>query len=152
MAAAAANDESQSAAAAAEAGAPFAAPRDDRGLGATIAAVAADFARLLTQHWSLARAELIDSGIALGVASLSAVAALVIAFLGVAMLLAAAALALALVVPLWAAFAIVGGAALLLSGGLLLFARARSRRCTPVPRRAIASLQQNLVELGDRIT
>lgn len=141
----AADDESQSGAASASAG------PDDYGLGATIAAIVTEFARLLAQHWALARAELVDSGIALGVAGVAAVAALVVAFLGAAMLLAGAALALALVVPLWAAFAIIGAAALLIAGGLLLFARARSRRCTPVPRRAIASLRQNLVELGERM-
>lgn len=126
-------------------------PIDAIGLSNTIGAVVTEFARLLAQHWALARAEMADSGAALGRTGLFTVAAIVIAFLGIAMLLAGAALSLAIVVPLWLAFLLVGAAALLIAAGLLLLARAQSRRCAAVPHRAIASLQKNLAELGSQL-
>ena len=47
------------------------------------------------------------------------------------------------------AFLCVGGATLLAAGILLLLARARSRDCTIVPRRTLASLRKHLAEFGE---
>lgn len=126
-------------------------PPSDIGLGSTIGLIVTELARLIAQHWALARAEMAASGAALGRTGIFALGGVVTAFLGLAMVLSGAALALALVVPQWLAFLIVGAAVLLLAGGLGLLARAQSRRCAAMPHRAIASLQKNLAELGDQL-
>jgi putative superfamily III holin-X len=115
-----------------------------------IAAVVREFIQLTLQHFALAGAELAESGAGLGWAAALSIIAFLVGFVGLILLCAGGALALALVLPSWAAFLLVGGAILLAAGGLFLFARAQSRRCTLVPERAIASLRQNLSDLGEQ--
>src|SRR5688572_30521357 len=65
----------------------------------------------------------------------------VLGALGVAMLPVAAAFALGLVLPLWAAFLIVGGGFLLLAGILAYVGAKKVADVDPVPHTAIAKLQ-----------
>ncbi len=119
-------------------------------IGDRIAAALGDFVRLILQHWVLARAELAAGGAALGSATLFVILALLLVGVALILLLAGAALALAIVLPIWVSFLCIGAATLAAAGLLLLLARARSRRCSLVPHRAIASLQTHLAELGEQ--
>ena len=116
----------------------------------TLSVVAREFVQLMLQHLTLAGAELAESGAGGGWAIVTTAIALLVGFIGLILLLAGAALALAIVLPLWAAFLSVGAATLLTATGFFLFARAQSRRCTLVPQRALASLRQNLSDLGEQ--
>jgi hypothetical protein len=116
--------------------------------GESIAAIVREFVRLIVRHWDLAQAELADSGAGLGLAIFYALAALLVGILAAAIVLAGVALALAMILPLWLAFLAVGAAAMVMALGLLLLARRQRRRCVVLPRRAIASLRQNLSELA----
>jgi hypothetical protein len=120
--------------------------------GESIVAIVGEFVRLIMRHWDLARAELADSGAGLGLAALYTLAALLVGILALTILLAGVALALATVLPLWAAFLLVGAATASGAIGLLLLARRQSRRCALLPHRAIASLQQNLSELAGELS
>lgn len=122
----------------------------DQTAGDPIAAVIGGLVRLLLQHWTLACAEIADSSAGLGMATLFILAALLTGFLAMALLLSGAALALAIVVPVWLAFLLVGGATMLAAGGFLLLARRQSRRCALVPHRALVSLRKNLTELAEQ--
>jgi hypothetical protein len=115
-----------------------------------VAAVVREFVQLILQHVALAGAELAESSAGLGWATAFSIIAFLVGFVGLILLCAGGALALALVLPIWSAFLLVGGAILLAAGGLFLFARAQSRRCTLVPERALASLRQNLSDLGEQ--
>jgi hypothetical protein len=121
------------------------------GLSGAITAALAEFVRLLMQHWALAQAEMADGGASFALAALFTMAALLVALLGLTLMLAGAALALAVVVPVWLAFLLVGGATALAAGGLLLLARRQSRRSTLLPRRAMASLRRNIADLGSQL-
>jgi hypothetical protein len=118
-------------------------------IGDTIVVAIGELVRLILQHWSLAGAEWAATGARLGAAAGLTIGALVLAFIAAILILAGAALALAIVMPVWLAFLCVGGATLLAAGLLLLLARARSKDCTLVPRRTLASLRKHLAELGE---
>lgn len=118
-------------------------------IGDTIVAAVGELVRLILRHWTLAAAELAASGAELGAAAGLMIGALLLAFIAAMLILTGAALALAMVIPLWLAFLCVGGAALLAAGAMLMLARARSRDCTLVPRRTLASLRRHLSELGE---
>jgi hypothetical protein len=118
-------------------------------IGDTLAAAIGELVRLILQHFSLAGAELAASGAGLGTAAGLTIGALLLAFIGAILILAGAALALAIVMPIWLAFLCVGTATLLVAGLLLVLARARSRGCTLVPRRTLASLRKHLAELAE---
>jgi hypothetical protein len=115
----------------------------------TIAAAIGELVQLILQHWSLAGAEWAATGARFGAAAGLTIGAVLLAFIAAILILAGAALALALVLPVWLAFLCVGGATLLAAGILLMLARARSRECTLVPRRTLASLRKHLAELGE---
>ena len=122
--------------------------QEDGADGEPIAAIVGEFVRLIVRHWDLARAELADSGAGLGLAVLYTLAALLVGILALTIVVAGIALAVAIILPAWLAFLLVGGATGLAAVVLLLLARRQSRRCVLVPRRAIASLQQNLSDLA----
>jgi hypothetical protein len=110
----------------------------DTGLGAAAGRVADHARRLVSLELELARAELKRKvgSIALGIGL--AVGAAVFGLLGIALLVATAAAALTLVLPVWAAILVVGGAALLIAGVLALVGMRALRRGTPpVPEQAI---------------
>jgi hypothetical protein len=113
-----------------------------------ISAVIGEFIGLMLQHGTLARAEMSGSAASFGLAVLFALAALLIGFLGLTLLLTGVALGLAEIVPPWAAFLLVGTAVVLAAGALWWLSRARLRRCTLLPRRAITSLRDQLVYLA----
>ncbi len=119
-------------------------------IGDRAAAALGPLVRLILQHCALARAEFAASGAGLGAASLLAIVAVPLALIALTLLLVGAALALALVMPIWASFLCVGAATMAAAGLLLLLARARSRYCSLVPRRALASLRKQLAELGEQ--
>ena len=96
----------------------------------------------------MAQAELADSGAGLALAILYGLAALLVGILALAIGLAGVALALAMILPLWLAFLAVGAAAMVVALGLLLMARRQRRRCVLLPRRALASLRQNVSDLA----
>jgi uncharacterized membrane protein YqjE len=116
-----------------------------------IAALFRELLRLILQHVTLAGAELAESGAALGMASVLAIAALMTGFAAIMLLLVAAALALAVTIPIWLAFFLVAAGALLGAAGLWLLARAYARRCSLVPHRAVASLHRQLTEIGEQL-
>jgi hypothetical protein len=118
-------------------------------IGDTIVAAIGELVRLVLRHWNLAGAELAASGAGLGVAAGLTVGALLLAFIAAMLILTGAALALAIVMPLWLAFLCVGGATLLAAGVLLMLARARTRECSLIPRRTLASLRRQIAELGE---
>jgi putative superfamily III holin-X len=118
-------------------------------IGDTLAIAIGELVRLILQHGRLAGAELAASGAGLGMAAGLTIGALMLAFIGAILVLAGAALALAIVMPIWLAFLCVGGATMLAAAVLLVLARARSRGCTLVPRRTLASLRRHLAELAE---
>jgi hypothetical protein len=115
----------------------------------TLASAIGELVRLILQHCRLAGAELAASGTGLGAAAGLTIGALLLAVIGAILVLAGAALALAIVMPIWLAFLCVGGATLMAAGLFLVLARARSRGCTLVPRRTLASLRKHLAELAE---
>jgi hypothetical protein len=110
----------------------------DTGLGAAAGRVADHARRLVALELELARAELKRKVGAMALGLGLAAGAAVFALLGVVLLVATVAAALALVLPVWAAVLIVGGAALLLAGILGTAAVSALKRGTPpVPEQAI---------------
>jgi threonine/homoserine/homoserine lactone efflux protein len=76
-------------------------------------------------------------------------AAGLLAFFGVASLIAAAIAAVALVLPVWAAALIVGGAVLSLSGITALVSKKQADEVTPAAPRTVANVKKDVQEVKD---
>ena len=80
----------------------------DKGLSGLIRATVSDVARLMKLEAALASQKLKGSAQAAGIGAAVAVGGLIFALFGLLLLLVAGAMGLALVLPLWAAFLVVG--------------------------------------------
>ncbi|MBN6052042.1 phage holin family protein [Nonomuraea sp. RK-328] len=101
--------------------------------------------RLVKDELRLARLELTEKGRHAGFGAGLFGAAGMLAFLGCAALVAAVALLLALVMPAWAATAVVAGALFVIAGVVGLIGRKQVDRATPpVPSEAIESVRTDI--------
>jgi len=101
--------------------------------------------RLVRDEFALARTELEQKGKEAGSGAALGGVAGVLAWFGVGALVVAAVAALALVLPVWAAALIVGGALLVVAGALgLLSVNKIKRAIPPLPTRAIDSTRRDV--------
>ncbi|MDQ3406469.1 MAG: phage holin family protein [Actinomycetota bacterium] len=101
--------------------------------------------RLVRDEFALARTELEQKGKKAGSGAALGGVAGVLAWFGVGALVVAAVAALALVLPVWAAALIVGGALLVVAGALgLLSVNKIKRAIPPLPTRAIDSTRRDV--------
>jgi Putative Actinobacterial Holin-X, holin superfamily III len=109
------------------------------GVGATVREAATHASALARLEIELATLELKRKVAALGIGAGAAVGAALAGLFGLAFFLAAAGAALTLVLPVWAALLVMGGACLLLLAAPLGLVALRSirRGAPPVPERAI---------------
>ena len=120
------------------------ATRAERG---AIGELAHDLRELFRLELELAKTELKGEVRRARTAAVLMGSGVVLGALGVAMLPVAVAFALGLVMPLWAAFLLVGIGFLALSGTLAYFGAQKVAEMDPVPRRAIRALR----DLGDEV-
>ena len=113
------------------------------GLPEIIGNLATDLQDLVRGEVRLARAELDSKINTLVAAAVSLVGGALVAFAGLVVLLQAAAMALALVIPLWAAFLIVGLVIVLVGGLIARGGLAAMSLKTLTPNRTVASLQKD---------
>ncbi|MFB4264751.1 phage holin family protein [Nonomuraea sp. GTA35] len=107
--------------------------------------------RLVKDELRLARMELTEKGKRAGFGAGLFGAAGMVAFFGGATLVAAVVMLLALVLPGWAAAAIVAGALFIVSALLGLFGKNEVKRATPpVPEEAIASVKADIDMVKER--
>ncbi|MEV0995239.1 phage holin family protein [Nonomuraea sp. NPDC050202] len=107
--------------------------------------------RLVKDELRLARMELTEKGKRAGFGAGLFGAAGMVAFCGGATLVAAVVMLLALVLPGWAAAAIVAGALFIVSALLGLFGKNEVKRATPpVPEEAIASVKADIDMVKER--
>jgi Flp pilus assembly protein TadB len=115
-----------------------------RALGSEAAAIAADLRRLLQLERELAKAEANEAkGSATRGAGLGGAAA-VLLFLFVFFLFLALMFALDTALPLWLAALITAGIILLLAAVLGMLARSQMQKFSPVPRRLISSMREDV--------
>ncbi|MFD0906017.1 phage holin family protein [Actinomadura sediminis] len=125
--------------------------RHEPGTGELVRQATQQVSDLMRAELRLAVAELKDKGRHAGTGAGLLGGAGLVALYGVAVLLAAAVAAIALVLPVWAAALIVGGALLLVAGVLALMGRGQARQATPAkPERATEEARQTVAELKER--
>lgn len=114
-------------------------------VGELVSRMSEQVSTLVRDELRLAQAELKQKGKRAGTGAGLAGGAGVLALFGVGALVTAAIAALAMVLPLWAAALVVGGAVLLLAGLLALTGIGQVKRATPVvPEAAIASTKRDI--------
>ena len=122
----------------------------DKGLSGLIRATVSDVARLMKLEAALASQKLKGSAQAAGMGAAVAVGGLIFALFGLLLLLVAGALGLALVLPLWAAFLVVGGGAVILAGVLVMIALRAVRRASDQASGATDQLKEDLRWVRER--
>jgi hypothetical protein len=122
---------------------------DDKSLGELVAAASRDASHLVRAEIALARAELLADVKKGGVGGGLLGAAGFFGYMALLLLSVAGAFAIALVLPLWAGFAIVGGAYLLLAtilggtGGFLLGRLNKARRTKETVKADLAMIRRD---------
>ncbi|WP_084550043.1 phage holin family protein [Actinomadura rifamycini] len=125
--------------------------RHEPGTGELVRQATQQVSDLMRAELRLAVAELKDKGRHAGTGAGLFGGAGLVALYGLGALLAAAIAAIALVLPVWAAALIMGGALLLVAGVLALMGRGQTRRATPaMPERAAEEARQTVTELKER--
>jgi uncharacterized membrane protein YqjE len=120
----------------------------DRSTGELLAQLSAQVSTLVRDELRLAQLEMSRKGkqAGLGIGMLGSSG--IIALYAVGCLLATAIIAISLVLPAWLAALIIGGALLLLSGGVALIGRGSLRRAgPPVPRQTAASVRADVEKI-----
>ncbi len=108
--------------------------------------------RLVRDEFALARTELRQKGQKAGSGAALGGVAGVLAWFGVGALVVAAVAALALVLPVWAAALIVGGALLVVAGALGLLSVNKIKRAVPlIPAQAIDSTRRDVDVLKESV-
>ncbi|MGQ0779445.1 MAG: phage holin family protein [Pseudonocardiales bacterium] len=117
----------------------------ERSVGELVSQLSEQVSHLIRDELRLAQAELEQKGKRAGIGAGLTGAAGVLSLLGLAALVTAVIAALALVMAVWAAALLVGGALLLLAGLLALVAFSQMKRATPpMPEEAIASTKRDI--------
>lgn len=117
----------------------------ERSVGELVSQLSEQVSHLIRDELRLAQTELENKGKRAGIGAGLTGAAGVLSLLGLAALVAAAIAALAVVLAVWAAALIVGGALLLLAGLLALVAFGQIKRATPpMPEQAMASTKRDI--------
>ncbi|QFG27671.1 phage holin family protein [Actinomadura sp. WMMB 499] len=125
--------------------------RHEPGTGELVRQATQQVSDLMRAELRLAVAELKDKGRHAGTGAGLFGGAGLVALFGVGVLLAAAVAAIALVLPVWAAALIVGGALMLAAGLLALMGRGQAKRATPAkPEQAAQEARQTVAELKER--
>ncbi|MEI5672918.1 MULTISPECIES: phage holin family protein [unclassified Nocardioides] len=120
----------------------------DEPIGAVVHRLSEQVPELVRSEVRLAQAELTQKGKAAGLGLAGFGAAGVLALYGLGAFLAAGIAALALVLPVWAAALIVGGAVFLVAGALALFGKKEIAQATPAtPERAVAGVKEDVATL-----
>jgi hypothetical protein len=122
----------------------------DKGLSGLVRATVSDVARLMKLEAALASQKLKGSAQAAGIGAAVAVGGLIFALFGLLLLLVAGAMGLALVLPLWAAFLVVGGGAVILAGVLVMVALGALRRASGRATGATDQLKEDLRWVRER--
>ncbi|SDD55683.1 phage holin family protein [Nocardioides lianchengensis] len=120
----------------------------DEPIGAVVHRLSEQVPELVRSEVRLAQAELTQKGKAAGLGLAGFGAAGLLALYGLGAFLAAGIAALALVLPVWAAALIVGGAVFLVAGALALFGKKEIAQATPAtPERAVAGVKEDVATL-----
>lgn len=128
------------------------APSPETELGALIGELSAEAKLLIRQEVELAKAEIKESAQhATGIGAGFGAAALV-GYLALAILAVAAALGLAEALPGWAAFLIVGGVLATVAATAFFVGRKNLEALSPVPRKTIDTLKEDLTWLRARMS
>ena len=122
----------------------------DKGLSGLIRATVSDVARLMKLEAALASQKLKGSAQAAGIGAAVAVGGLIFALFGLLLLLVAGAMGLAVVLPLWAAFLVVGGGAVILAGALVMVALRALRRASDRATGATDQVKEDLQWVRER--
>ena len=128
------------------------APSPETEIGALLGELSSEVKLLVSQELELAKAEVKESTQhATGVGAGFGAAALV-GYLALAVLAIAAALGLAEVLPAWAAFLVVGGILAVAAGVAFLVGRKNLAALSPMPRKTIESLKEDVSWLRARMS
>ena len=122
----------------------------DKGLSGLVRATVSDVARLMKLEAALASQKLKGSAQAAGIGAAVAVGGLIFALFGLLLLLVAGAMGLAVVLPLWAAFLVVGGGAVILAGALVMVALRALRRASDRATGATDQVKEDLQWVRER--
>ena len=128
------------------------APSPETEIGALFGELSTEVKMLVSQEVELAKAELKESTQHAGAVGAGFGAAALVGYLALAVLSVAAALALAEVLPGWAAFLIVGGILAAIAGIAFLVGRKNLAAMSPVPRKTIESLKEDMSWLRARMS
>jgi uncharacterized membrane protein YqjE len=124
-------------------------PTADASIGELMSQLSAQTSRLVRDEMKLAQKELQQSvkhaGIGAGLFS----AAGLFSLLGLMTLIAAGVAALALVLPVWAAAAIVAVVLFLIAGIAALFGRKQAEEIAPPPKQSLESVKADIKEVKD---
>jgi predicted phage tail protein len=124
-------------------------PKSDAPIGELLTQLSSQVSRLVRDEMRLAQKEFQQSAKHAGMGAGLLSAAGLLAFFGVASLIAAAIAAVALVLPVWAAALIVGGAVLSLSGITALVSKKQADEVTPAAPRTVANVKKDVQEVKD---
>lgn len=123
----------------------------DRTVGTLVKQGTEQLSQLMRQEFKLAQSELTQKGKRFRVGGGLIGAAALLAFFGLASLITAAIVAIAMPLPLWAAALIVGGGLLLFAAPLALAGRHEVKRAVPaMPGEAVDSMRHDLETIKER--
>lgn len=129
-----------------------AAVENSLGMRRVVAALATDIANLVRGEIALARAELEDKGARVISGLVTLFGALLLVYAGTVILLLAGVAALALVIPLWAAFLVIGAVIVALGGALALMARKALAPRDLIPQRTVNNLRSDAAVIKENAT
>jgi hypothetical protein len=124
-------------------------PKSEASTGELITQLSSQLSRLVRDEMHLAQKEFQQSAKRAGVGAGLLSAAGLLAFFGVAGLITAAIAAVALVLPVWAAALIVGGAVLSASGITALVSKRQADEVTPPAPRTVANVKKDVQQVKD---
>jgi hypothetical protein len=128
-------------------------PEDEASTGQLLARLSEQLSTLVRDEAALAVAEVKTKARAAGLGVGVLVGAGLFGFIGLCTLVACAVVALAQVWPAWLAALVVGGALLVLAGGLGVFALAKLRKgVPPVPQEAVANVKDDAAIIRRAVT
>lgn len=125
---------------------PAASPAADgeRSTGELLGDIVGELQTIVRKEVELARHELREAVLVRGQAAAALVVAGLLGLIALACAVVAGAVALSLVMPRWAAWAVVSGGFLLLTGVALMVARTRARATPLEPERTRQSIEENV--------
>jgi Flp pilus assembly protein TadB len=124
-------------------------PAADASIGELMSQLSAQTSRLVRDEMRLAQKELQQSAKHAGIGAGLISAAGLVAFLGLVTLIAAGVAALALVLPVWAAAAIVAVALFIAAGVAALFSRKQAEEITPPVAESAESVKADIKEVKE---